>query len=183
MKFLKRFLLVILLVVLAAIGIGYVLPESAHVERSVRIEAPPQAVFPYVNDFRNFNLWAPWAAMDPDIEYSFTGPETGIGSRMAWESDNPDVGSGSQLIVESKPSERVTTRLDFGARGTATAYFDIDPATGDASEVTWGFDAEFGNDIIGRYFGVMMERWVGGDYEQGLQNLKELVEKRQGGES
>ncbi|MBS1269830.1 MAG: hypothetical protein MAG794_00782 [Gammaproteobacteria bacterium] len=55
MQFLKRFVLFILVLVLALIGIGYLLPDSAHVQRSIRIEAPPEAVFPYVNNFRNFN--------------------------------------------------------------------------------------------------------------------------------
>jgi len=179
MKFLKRFILLILVLILVAIGIGYLLPDNAHVERTVRIEAPPEAVFPYVNDFRKFNKWSPWADKDPDIQYNFTGPDSGIGARMAWESDNPEVGNGSNLIVESKPPKRVTTRLDFGARGNATAFFNVQ-ATNDGSRVTWGFDTEFGNDLIGRYFGLMMERWVGGDYEQGLQNLKALVEEEDG---
>lgn len=179
MKFLKRFVLLILVLILAAIGIGYVLPDSAHVDRSVRIEAPPETVFPYVNDFRRFNEWSPWAGKDPDAEYTFEGPESGIGARMSWDSDNPDIGRGSNLITESRPPNRVTTRLDFGARGTATAYFDIEP-TNEGSRVTWGFDAEFGDDIIGRYFGLMMHYWVGSEYEQGLQNLKTIVEEQDG---
>lgn len=182
MKFLKRFVLLILVLVLAAIGIAYVLPESTHVDRSVRIDAPPATVFPYVNSFREFNEWSPWATKDPDTRYTFGGPESGIGARMTWESDNSEVGSGSNLIVESKPPKRVTTRLDFGARGSATAYFDIEPAGEDGSRVTWGFDTEFGNDLIGRYFGLMMNLWVGDDYEQGLANLKTLVEEEHGGD-
>lgn len=179
MKFLKRFILLILILILIAIGIGYLLPDSAHVERTVRIEAPPEEVFSYVSNFRKFNEWSPWADKDPDIQYTFTGPESGIGARMAWDSDDPEVGSGSNLIVQSKPPTRVTTRLDFGARGTATAFFDIQAESG-GSRVTWGFNTEFGNDLIGRYFGLMMERWVGGDYEQGLENLKALVEEEHG---
>lgn len=177
MKFLKRLILLLLLLVLALIGIGYVLPDSAHVERTIRIGAPPQQVFPYVNNFHKFNEWSPWARKDPDMQYTFAGPDSGVGARLAWQSTNPDLGSGSNLIVQSKPPHRVATRLDFGAQGTATAYFDIEPA-GSGSRVTWGFDTQFGNNLIMRYFGLLMDRWVGDDYQQGLRNLKTIVEQQ-----
>lgn len=179
MKFLKRFVLLILLLVLVLILVGYyVLPDEAHVERDIRVDAPPEIVFPYVNNFHKFNEWSPWSDWAPDIEYSFTGPEAGVGARMAWRSANPEVGTGSILITQSRPPERVTTRLDFGAQGDATSYFNVEPA-GNGSRVAWGFDTEFGNNIIQRYFGLMLEMWVGDDYEKGLQNLKTLVEKKQ----
>jgi len=177
MKFLKRFVLIILLLVLALIGIGYMLPDSAHVERDIRIDAKPETVFPYVNNFRKFNEWSPWSDWAPDIEYSYSGPDSGVGARMSWQSANPEVGSGSILITQSKPPERVATRLDFGAQGDATSFFDIEPA-GNGSRVVWGFDTQFGNNIVERYFGLMLEMWVGGDYEQGLQELKTVVEKQ-----
>jgi uncharacterized protein YndB with AHSA1/START domain len=179
MKFLKRFILLVLLVVLALIGIGYVLPDKTHVERDIVIEAPPEAVFLYVNNFRKFNEWSPWAAKDPGMTMTFDGPESGVGARIAWESETPEVGSGSNLITESRPPNRMTSRLDFGEHGTATAYFDI-KAVDAGSHVTWGFDTDLGTNLIWRYVGLMMNRWVGADYEQGLQNLKILVEKEHG---
>lgn len=175
MKFLKRFVLIILVLVLVLIGVGYMLPDEAHVTRDIRIDAPPAAVFPYVNDLRRFNEWSPWADWAPDVRYEISGPDAGVGARLSWHSDSPEVGSGSMLITASKPPERVTARLDTGTQGNATVYFDIEPA-GDGSRVVWGYDSEFGNNIIQRYFGVMLELWVGGDYEQGLENLKTLVE-------
>lgn len=178
MKFLKRFVLLILLLVLVLIGVGYfLLPDTARVERDVRIDAPPEAVFPYVNDFRRFNEWSPWADWAPDIEYSYSGPDSGVGARMDWHSDSPEVGSGSNLITQSRPPERVTMRLDLGVQERATSYFDIEPA-GDGSHVVWGLETEFGNNIIDRYFGVMMGYWVGGDFDRGLQDLKTLVEAK-----
>lgn len=180
MKFLKRFVLLILLLILALIGIGYELPESAHVERSIRIDASPETVFPYVSNFRKFNEWSPWARKDPNMQYTFGGPDQGVGAIMTWHSDDPDIGSGSNLIIQSKPPHHVATRLELGAESTtATSYVDITPVSR-GSKVTWGFDTEFGNNLIARYFGLMMDRWVGGDFDEGLKNLKTLVEKQNG---
>ncbi|HSH43047.1 MAG TPA: SRPBCC family protein [Arenicellales bacterium] len=176
MKFLKRFVLFLLLLVLALVLIGfYVLPDEARVERDALVDAPPAEVFPYLSDFRRFNQWSPWSDWAPDIEYDYSGPESGVGARMSWHSENPEVGTGSILITESRPPERVVMRLELGPQGDAASSFEVEPA-GNGSRVVWSFRTEFGNNVIKRYFGLMLERWVGQDYEQGLQNLKALVE-------
>ncbi len=159
------------------VGIGYLLPDSAHVERTARIDAPPEAVFPYVNNLKRFAEWSPWAAKDPDMEQTFQGPDAGVGAQLYWQSDDPDVGSGSSLIVESNPPERVVNRLELPDLSNATYYFEISE-TDDGSRVTWGFDTEFRGNLIGRFFGLMLDRWVGAEYERGLDDLKELVEQQ-----
>src|SRR4029079_17993737 len=70
-------------VVLAA---GLFLPRKAHVERSIVTSAAPATVFEIVNGFRRFNEWSPWARLDPDTKYTYSGPETGVGARMEWSS-------------------------------------------------------------------------------------------------
>lgn len=165
--------LVGLLVMLAAIGL--LLPSTAHVERQILIQAEPDQVFPFLNAPRAFNLWSPWARRDPSTQYRFSGPEQGVGAHMAWHSEHPQVGSGSQEIIASVINQRVAVALDFGAQGTAVAYYDLQRIEG-ATEVSWGFDTDFGYDIVGRYVGLLFERWIGPDYEQGLANLKQLVE-------
>ena len=48
---------------------------------------------------------------------------------------------------------------------------------GDGTHVTWSFDSDMGAGPIGRYFGLLMDRMVGPDFEGGLANLKALAEK------
>ena len=50
------------------------------------IQAPPQVVFGYINDYRKFNQWSPWFERDPEAKYEYSGP-TGVGSKMHWESE------------------------------------------------------------------------------------------------
>ncbi len=175
MKFIKIVLGISAVIVVVAAGVGLLLPAQAHVERSITIAAPPSAVFAMANDFREFNKWSPWFGKDPDAEYQFEGPSSGVGAKMHWSSDQPDVGYGYQEIIESDPNRVVTTFLNFGPKGTAQASVRIEPA-GDGSRVTWGFTAKFGNDLLARYFGLLFDSWIGTDYERGLQNLKRLLE-------
>ncbi len=175
MKALVRIVLgLVILVGVAAAG-AYLLPREVAVSRTVTIEAPPEDVFVHINSLQAFHEWSPWAGRDPDMAVTFEGPETGVGNKMSWQSDQPDVGNGVQEIIALKENESVETALDFGDMGTATAEWQL-AAAGGGTEVTWGFKTDMGMNPIGRYMGLMMDSWVGGDYEAGLANLKAAVE-------
>lgn len=173
MNILKKVLLfaVGLLALLAVVGL--LLPAQSHVERSVVIDAPAETVFPLVNNLHEFNRWSPWAERDPDTQYRFEGPDNGVGAKLFWSSEQ--LGDGSQEIVESEPGKRVATALDFGDMGTALAAFTLEPSD-DGVKVTWGLDVEHGKNPVDRYMGLMMNMWVGADYEAGLANLQALAE-------
>ena len=160
--------------VLAAIGLF--LPAGVQVQRSLEIDAPPERVFPFVNDLRAFNSWSPWAQIDPATRHEFSDPSSGRGAWMRWSSDDSGVGSGTMRIEESIPNESVAMILDFGPQGTGTAGFTLVPAGG-GTQITWSFETDFGYDLIGRYFGLMLDGLIGAQYEQGLASLKALVEK------
>jgi len=96
---------------------------------------------------------------------------------MSWSSEKPDVGQGSQEIIESVPESLVRTRLDFGEMGDANAFFELEARGEDKTHLVWGFKSDLGMNPVSRYFGLMFERWIGPDYEQGLAKLKSIAEK------
>lgn len=155
--------------------VGVFLPTSAHVERAIVTSASPATVYEIVSGFGRFNEWSPWFELDPQAEYTYAGPPSGVGARLSWTSEKPDVGSGSQEIVAVEPGRKVTTRLDFVGQGQATSTMTIEPE-GTGSRVTWAFDTSFEGDFLGRYFGLLFDRWIGADYEKGLARLKALAE-------
>lgn len=175
-----RFLTILLsglaaLIVLVVV-VGLFLPRTVHVERSVTIHASAEQIWPYLVSYHRFNEWSPWMDRDPDMTVEITGPESGVGTRMEW-SGNDQVGTGAQEITAAEPYTRVETYLDFGSEGDAVAFFDLTPVE-NGTEVTWGFDTDFGWNIIGRYFGLMFDSFVGADYEEGLTNLRNVVEEQ-----
>lgn len=161
-------------VIVLIIAGAYTQPRIVHVERSVMIHASAEQIFPYVNDLRTANEWSPWADRDPDLVVEFSGPDAGVGAVMRW-SGNDAVGTGAQEITLSEPPIRLEVALDFGPDGTAVAFFDLEDGD-EGTAVTWGFDVDMGNNPISRYMGMMMDPWVGADYEQGLLNLRDQVE-------
>ena len=177
MKMVRTALFMLLGLFVAFVLGGFFLPKSAHVERSVQIDAPPAEVFAVVRDLREFNSWSPWHGIDPDTVYTYAGEPGMVGSSIAWHSDNPEVGSGNQSIIALEPDRRVYLRLDFGDEGEADSYYLLVPKDG-GTVFTWGFDLEFGANPIERYFGLVLDRFVGTPYEAGLAKLKARIESR-----
>lgn len=173
MHWMKKLLAVLAVLAMLVVTVGLFLPSTFHIERHIVIAAPPAAVFHYLNNYRMFNHWSPWARKDPDARYSFSGPETGVGAKLGWTSKV--LGNGSQEIVESEPERRVKVALDFGEMGRAAATYTLQAAD-HGTRVTWSFDEDFGYNLPARYFGLVLERFIGPDYELGLANLKAVVE-------
>lgn len=175
MKFLKWTLGIVALLGVVLIGGSLLLPASTHVERSVVIQRAPADVYATLNSFRRFHEWSPWAEADPQAKYTYEGPAEGVGAIMKW-SGNQAVGSGSQHIVESVPNARIRVALDFDG-SEAMAVYTLTPEAGNATRLTWGFDADHGFNPFGRWFGLLFERMMGPDFERGLAKLKALLEQ------
>lgn len=175
MRFIGRLFLALILLIIMIIGVAFLLPQQVSVSRSITIEAPAETVFPFLIDFREFNKWSPWLEKDPDTVVEYEGAPSGVGHKMRWDSGHPDVGTGTQEITAVEPNRRVESALDFGPMGTAIAEFRLE-SDGPQTNVTWGFTVDLGMNPILRYMGLMMDRWVGKDYEDGLARLKDVAE-------
>jgi uncharacterized protein YndB with AHSA1/START domain len=162
-------------VIAVAIVIAFMLPRHAIVTRSAEIAAPPSAVFALVGDLRRFNEWSPWADIDPETVYTFTGPIDGAGQTLNWESDDKRVGTGLMSIAAIAPDSRVDMEIMFSGQGSALASVLLEPA-GAGTKVTWRLDTDLGFNPIARYFGMMMDGMIGPDYEKGLGRLKAVAE-------
>jgi hypothetical protein len=177
----KTFLLLLMIVAGFCVYIA-TQPDEFTVERSATIAAAPDAVFPHVNNLRNWNAWSPWAKLDPDAKNTFEGPSEGSGAVFSW-SGNDKVGEGKMTITDSIPSQLIRIQLDFikPFPSTATSEFKFEaPTTPSSSEtkVTWTMRGK--NNFLGRAvcFFMNMDKVIGGQFEQGLGDIKRLAEAK-----
>jgi len=80
-------------------------------------------------------------------------------------------------ITESRPSDLIQINLEFlkPFAATNTAEFTFKPE-GDQTLVTWSMSGR--NNFISKMFCLFMnmDKMVGGDFEEGLANMKAVVE-------
>ena len=137
MRIIKWLIGIVVILAVVFFGGAMFLPKEVSVARSIEIDATPADVFPHVNSLKAGAEWSPWLGRDPEVQLSYSGPDEGVGAKLDWTSDHPQVGSGSQVISASVPNEKVTTDLDFGDMGSAVANFDLVENAGKTT-VTWG---------------------------------------------
>lgn len=170
----KKFVLVAFVVLVSLSLISFTMPAAVHVSRAMRVDRPASVVYANVDNYAHFSRWSPWHEKDPNMQVTLSGPASGVGAKLAW-AGNDKVGTGTQEIIEVVPNRSVKTALAFDGMGPATSTITLRP-DGGATEVIWSMDAELGWNPIARYAGLMMDKWVGGDYERGLAKLKAFVE-------
>ena len=171
----------ILIAVVVVIGLLVIFvatrPSTFHVERSITIAAPADEVFARVNDLKAWRDWSPWEKKDPDMNRSFTGPESGTGAAYAWAGDK-NVGEGRMTIERSERPTLVALRLEFFKpfEATNTAKFQLTP-TPEGTQVTWSMDGHSSFVCKAVSLVMDMDKMVGTDFEAGLAALKSGAER------
>jgi effector-binding domain-containing protein len=160
-------------IIAVLVVVGLALPRHARVEVTTRISARPATVFALVNDFHRVSLWSPLLETDPNARVIYSGPVRGVGATMRW--DGGIIGSGSQTIIASRAFDHVATVINPGTAAAARTWFDLTPDD-DGTSVVWGFESDYGFNLVGRYFAPMFAGIVRRDYAIGLANLRELAE-------
>lgn len=148
------------------------LPSTYQVERSIRIERPPEAVYRKVARLQEWDRWNPWPQqMDSNI---FRGAKTGKGAVWDWQSEKQ--GSGKLRIVKAEPYRMLETRIfqkDSTVTGKGIWRFE---RKGAKTLVTWSKSGSLGYPVA-RYMTFFVEDLTGSDLKMGLENLKKHLEE------
>ncbi|HEY3899429.1 MAG TPA: SRPBCC family protein [Chthoniobacter sp.] len=170
-------LLAVVVLLVAFVIIVATRPSQFRVTRRGAIEAPPEVVFPQINNLHNWEAWSPWAKMDSTAKNSYDGPLEGVGSSFAWAGNKS--GAGRMTITESKPHELVRFRLEFlkPFKATNVAEFTILPEGGQ-TVVTWSMSGT--NNFMAKAVGLFMDcdKMCGGFFEKGLADMKAIAESQ-----
>ena len=157
-----------------ALGIGYALPDTFHVERALVVNAPPDKVFPWVHELEKWPKWDPWSRADPYIKHSFKQQKADKGAQMNWQ--GPKSGNGTLTIVELEPNKRVKLALStHNVELIRYLTFSLEDLGG-RTRLKWAIDGQNSMRPIGNWFGLGMDKYLGPMYEQGLSNIKALTE-------
>ena len=174
---LKIIALVVVVLIVALLVFAATKPDIFRVQRLASINAPPEKIFPLINDFHHWGAWSPYEKLDPTMKRTYSGAANGKGAMYAWEGSGK-AGIGRMEIAETSPASKITLNLDFVKPFEAHNIIDftLEP-TGDSTNVTWAMHGH--SPYLAKVMHVFfdMDSMVGKDFETGLANLKALVEK------
>ena len=157
------------------LGFAATRSDKYRVDRSARIDAPPDKVFALLNDFRQWPKWSPWEELDPDMNRTHSGATSGKGAIYEWNG-NKKVGQGRMEITESVPSQKLALKLDFIKPFEAhnVTEFTLTPQ-GSGTDLNWAMigSKPYMMKVMGLFMN--LDNMVGRDFEKGLAKLKTAV--------
>ncbi len=180
MQIVKKMVIWLGVVILILLGIGFLLPSRWVVKREIVIQASPATIYPFIANFEDG--WSQWSAFDdedPDIRYTYSGPDIGVGAKRAWTSSI--MGDGWQVITSADVDagvefDLVMIKYDSYVKGRITTEKTDEGAT----RVTWVDSGNVGQNLFKRYLGLFMDRMLGNAFETSLTNLKAKAEATAG---
>lgn len=175
---------IVVVIVLAFLGVvilAFVSPTEFSVERDIEIAKPKAEVFAYLKPLKNQNEWGPWTKRDPNVKLTYEGTDGEVGFISKWDSDHEELGTGEQEIKKIVEGERIDYELRFIKPWEATnnAWMITEESGAEKTKVRWGFSGEMPRPMNLMLVFTDFEALIGKDFEDGLKNLKEVVEKRE----
>ncbi len=149
------------------------------VEREVTINKPKRAVYDYVKYLKNQDNFSVWAQKDPEMKKSFSGEDGTVGFVSSWESKDKDVGKGEQKIIKMEEGNRIDYELHFiePFESTDYAYMTTSAVNDSVTSVKWGFNGKMKYPMNLMMLFMDMEKMLAPDLQNGLNNLKAILEK------
>jgi uncharacterized protein YndB with AHSA1/START domain len=178
MRILKRILLFIVSLIVLALVVALFVSKDINVNKEVVINKPKQEVFTYIKELKNQNNYAIWMKMDPNIKQTYTGTDGTVGFISTWDG-NKEVGKGQQTITKVAEGEKLETELKFiePFESVAKAFMTTTAVNDSTTKVNWGFESKMAYPMnIFKLF-MSTDKMIGNDYQQGLDNLKKVLEK------
>ena len=120
----------------------------------------------------------PWFLNDPNFVIKFKGEDGKVGAASYWKGNNKV--EGIQKITKLQEGKLLETQLLFlrPYKSLSLNYMAVKELEPDRTKMVWGVKGvhRFPASVFMWLYG--MERAIGKDFDTGLQNLKQILEKK-----
>jgi hypothetical protein len=150
----------------------FFLRRRPRVERRITILAPPETIFPFLNDLRNWPLWTAWSRRE-EIHYTYGEIPAGAGAEQSWKNRKM---RGVMRILKAESNERIDYELTM-QDGKYRMFGRVElHADGECTRVVWKCVWDLAKNPYHRYFDLLLRWMIRSDFAEGLTNLKAVVE-------
>lgn len=179
MNVIKKIFFGLLAIIAIALIAALFIQKKYDVEREVTINKPKDSVFNYIKYVKNQDHFSIWNQKDPKSIKKFTGTDGTVGFIYSWNSQDKNVGVGEQEIKKIIDGERIDFELRFKVPFEATdmAYMTTEAISPNQTKVKWGFNGKMAYPMNLMLVFMNMDEMLGKDLQDGLNNLKVILEK------
>ena len=175
MKFLKKLIIIAIVLVGAYCVVGFFSPSDYKVERSREVNAPMEIVFEQVSKFNNWDGWSPWKEKDSSATYTITGEDGVVATKYAWSGDPETTGKGSMTVTEMILNEKFAYDLEFTEpwQMKSKGYFHLSSAD-EVTTINWVDEGDIPFMQRPMMLFMNLDAMMGPDFERGLFKIDSL---------
>ena len=153
-------------------------PDSFRVQRTVLINAPPDKIFPLINDIKAWTAWSPYEKKDPAMKRT-------LRCCHCWQRRHLCLGRRQECRPgqhgdhrERPAQDRDQARFPETLRGPQHGRVHCWSRKATAPSVTWAIygPSPYMSKVIGTFMNI--DDMIGRDFEKGLADLKAAAEKK-----
>ncbi len=174
MRIIRIIFTFILIIVGLYLVASFFIPSNYKVERTLTLNAPTDIVFEQIASFKNWEKWSSGKNNDPEMKTLF-GPNSGkVGSYWLWRGDKAGEGRMTCTAIEDQKKISFHLNLSKPYESESDGYIMLEPNGNETSVI---LVSEGTNPFHLRVLNLMMDKWIGPDFEKSLELLKTLAEK------
>jgi hypothetical protein len=176
-KILRIPLAIIVVLLIVVLILGLFGKKEMKAEKEIVINKPKAVVYNYIKLLANQNNYSKWATMDTNMKKTYVGTDGTVGFISGWDG-NSSVGKGEQEIKKME-GDRIDYELRFERpfKATNSAFMTTQAINDSSTKVIWGFEGKINYPLNAMSIFTDMSKSIGEDYEEGLKNLKSVLEK------
>lgn len=161
--------MIVTLLIVAAL-----MPKVFNIEKTIVIAKPVADVMDKVGNLNRYSEWNPWQQSDPSTKKDITGTPNTPGHKYTWEGKKVGLGS---LTLNSIDDKHIHFDLQFLKpwKSQAKDNWLFEQWGNGETKVTWQNSGSLPWPIA-RLMGPMLQKSLSKQFEQGLDNLKKMVE-------
>ncbi|TBR38798.1 MULTISPECIES: polyketide cyclase [Dyella] len=159
-----EFIVALVIVAIAGVVVGVIMPSTGHVERSLVVGKDMRQVYDVLANFRRFPDFTVQRKYDRNVKFTHSGKGYGPGAEISWDSSDDKVGKGKLTVATATPDfdkvdstakkAQIVWNLDNDWRGQ-DKHFTLDlerqGSRGQLTKITWSYDVAYGFNLIDRY--------------------------------
>lgn len=177
MKILVTLLLILAAIIVLLLIVAMFIKKDFSLQKQVLINKPKQQVFDYLKMIKNQEQYSVWVMRDPAVKLVYTGTDGTVGFTSAWQSNNKNVGVGEQEIKKITEGENMEVEIRFKKpfEDTNWSRTTVSTQQNGQTKVTTLFYGtnKFPKNVMNPF----MDKIIGKDMQQNLENMKHNLEK------
>lgn len=148
--------------------------------RTIIINRPKAEVYAFLRQLKKQKLWMPWLMKNPNLILKYKGEDGKTGAASYWKGSNRL--EGIQKITKVHEGKILETQLLFlkPYKALCLNYMAVKELEPERTKMVWGIKGvhKFPASVFMLFYGMGMERTIGKDFDEGLNNLKNRLEKQ-----